>query len=93
MRPKIKKFFSIGTKFKKEFKRQLRMLLTLTLGFTIAFTWRQTIFDISQAFVQFALNIKNATTSSILTSTFITIISVALIYLTAYYLKDSYENY
>ncbi len=69
------------------------MLITLPWGFTIAFTWRQTIFDVSQAFVQFFLDIKGAITSSMFTSIFITPISIGLIYLVAYYLKDSNENY
>jgi len=69
------------------------MLITLTLGFTIAFTWRQTIFDLSQSVVNFFLHIESASTSSILTAIFITIISLILMYLAAHYLKDSYENY
>ena len=93
MRQKIKSLITPGTKFKKELRRQMRMLIILTLGFTIAFTWRQTIFDLSQTFVEFVLNIKNATTSSIATSIFITIISIVLMVLFSAYLKDSYENY
>ena len=93
MNQKLKRPFKIGIRFKREFKRQLRMLIIITLGFTIAFTWRQTVFDISQSFVQFFLNIKNSSSLSILTSAFITVLSIVLIYLSSHYLKDSYENY
>jgi hypothetical protein len=92
MRRKIKKFFSVGTKFKKEFKRQLRMLLTFTFGFTIAFTWRETIFKISQSIVNFFLHFESTNISNIFTSIFITLICILLIYLSSNYLKDSYEN-
>ena len=93
MKRGIKNSIVLGRKFKREFKRQLRLLITFTLGFTIAFTWRQTIFDLSQSLVQFILHLDGSSTSSILTSIFITIISIILIYLAAHYLKDSYENY
>ena len=90
---KIKNFFIPGRRFKNEFKRQARMLITITLGFTIAFTWRQTIFDISQSFVQFLLHINNSSALSVLASIFITLISVILIYLASHYLKDNHDNY
>jgi hypothetical protein len=93
MNKKIKRILYIGTKFKKEFKRQLRMLITFTLGFTIAFTWRETIFNISQSIVNFFLHLDSSNTSDILTSLFITIFCLILIYIASYYLKDSYENY
>jgi len=78
---------------KKEFRRQLRLLIIITLGFTIAFTWRQTIFDLSFVFVAFLTNIQNNTTLSILSSILITIVSVGLIYVTSYWLKDRPNNY
>ena len=93
MRKKFKSFFTPGRRFKREFKRQLRLLVTVTLGFTIAFTWRQTVFDVSQSIVNFFVHVQSSAVSSILTSTFITVISIALIYITSRYLKDSYENY
>jgi len=93
MRKRIYRSIREGSKFKKEFRRQIRMLIIITLGFTIAFTWRQTIFDTSQAIVQFFLNVQNSTTLSVLTSLFITILSIILIYLTAHFLKDNNENY
>ncbi|MAG10969.1 hypothetical protein CMI44_01515 [Candidatus Pacearchaeota archaeon] len=93
MEKKLKKFFRVGVRFKREFRRQLRMLITITLGFTIAFTWRQTIFDLSQSFVNFIFHLESLSALSIATSIFITIISIVLIYLASYYLKNSYENY
>jgi len=93
MKKNFNNFFVPGRRFKKEFRRQTRMLITITLGFTIAFTWRQTIFDVSQNFVNFILNLENSSASSILASVFITIISAILIYLTSHYLKDNNENY
>jgi hypothetical protein len=93
MKRELKRFFNIGIRFKREFKRQLRMIIIISLGFTIAFTWRQTIFDLSQAIVNFFLHLKNPSTSSILTSLFITVLSMILIYFASHYLKDSYENY
>jgi len=93
MKRRFFEYFVKGRKFKKEFKRQLRMLIIITLGFTIAFTWRQTIFDLSQTLMQFFTRTQNSTALSILTSIFITIVSVVLIYLTSYYLKDNIDNY
>jgi hypothetical protein len=89
MKNKIKRFFSTGKNFKPEFRRQLRLLITFTFGFTIAFTWRQTIFDISQTFVKFMTNIQDSVLSSIMTSTFITLISIILIYFSAIFLKNN----
>ena len=85
---RISRFFHVGKQFKREFKRQLRMLIVFTLGFTIAFSWRQTTFDLSQSFVNFLLDLKNAAASTILTSIFITLVSILLIYLTAHWLKE-----
>ena len=82
-----------GRKFKKEFRRQARILILFTLGFTIAFTWRETIFDLSQSFIQLFTETSSTSTLSIMTSTFITLVSIILIYITSYYLRDSYENY
>lgn len=69
------------------------MFTTFALGFTIAFTWRQTIFDLSQSFLQYLFHLEHASALSIFASVFITLISVGIIYLTSYYLKDSHENY
>ncbi len=88
MKKKLYRFFIKGRNFESEFKRQLRMLIVITLGLTIAFTWRQTIFDLSQSFVNFFIHIQSSSFSSILTSIFITIISILLIYITAYFLKE-----
>ena len=77
-----------GRRFREEFRRQVRMLIIITFGFTIAFTWRQTIFDLSQTLVQFITNIKDSSISSILTSLFITFISLFIIYFTAHLLKE-----
>jgi ABC-type Fe3+ transport system permease subunit len=80
-----------GKRFQREFKKQIKTLIIVTLGFTIAFTWRQTIFDLSLAIVKFFTNIKNSSTLSILTSLFITILSIFIIYLTSHYLKNGYD--
>jgi hypothetical protein len=77
-----------GKRFQKEFKKQIKTLIIVTLGFTIAFTWRQTIFDLSLAIVKFFTNIKDSSALSILTSLFITLLSIFIIYLTSHYLKD-----
>ncbi|MBT96607.1 MAG: DUF5654 family protein [Candidatus Pacearchaeota archaeon] len=93
MRDKLYNFFIGGKRFEKEFKKQVRLLIVLTLGFTIAFTWRQTLFDVSQALVQLIIDVKGSTSLSILTSTFITIVSIIIIYLTSHFLKENKENY
>jgi hypothetical protein len=37
--------------YKRELKNEIRILIVVTIGFTIAFSWRQTIFDMSLAFI------------------------------------------
>jgi len=81
MKKRLYRFFIGGRRFHDEFRKQARLLIVFTLGFTIAFTWRQTIFDLSQTFVQFITNVKDSSTLSILASIFITIVSIILIYL------------
>lgn len=73
---------------RRELKKQMRMLIMFTLGFTVAFTWRQTIFDLSLSFVGFLTHINNSSTLSILASIFITILSLGLVYLTSFMLRD-----
>ena len=87
MRVKLHRIFN-DTRFKREFWTEVRLLIILTLGFTIAFTWRQTVFDISQNFIAFLIHVNSSSISSILTSTFITLVSVFLIYLTSHFLKN-----
>jgi hypothetical protein len=74
---------------RREFKHQLRILIIFTLGFTIAFSWRQTVFDISLDFIKSFIN-AGTDSLSILTSIFITVVSILLIYITSYFLKDDY---
>ncbi len=93
MRQKIKRSIKEGDKFRREFKREIRLLIIITLGFTIAFTWRQTIFDASQIFVRFVTHSDGPVVLSILTSLFITIICVLLVYLISHILKDTSERY
>lgn len=93
MRKNFKNFFIPGRRFKNEFKSQIRMLIIVTLGFTIAFTWRQTIFDLSQYLIKSFTKVQDSSALSILASIFITIVSVILICLTAYYLKENKNNY
>jgi len=93
MRKRLYNFFIGGERFKNEFRRQIRMIIIVTLGFTIAFTWRQTIFDLSQSFVEFLTHVQSSELSSILTSIFITLLSILLIYITSHLLKNTSENY
>ena len=93
MKKRIFDFFIKGKRFKREFKRQLRILILFTLGFTIAFTWRQTIFDLSQYLIHFFIEVKSTATLSILASILITLISLILIYITSYFLRDNPDNY
>jgi len=92
MRRKISRYFSRNS-YRKEFRHELRLLIIVTLGFTIGFTWRETIFDISWAFIQWLTSAQAAPTLSILTSIFITLICVGLIYLTSYLLKERPSEY
>ena len=92
MKKRLYNFFVGGKEFEKEFKRQLRMFINITFGFTIAFTWRQTIFDVSQSFISFLFHPKNSYLSSIITSIFITLISIFLIFLSSHFLKQAPKN-
>jgi len=92
MKRRLYDTFIRGRKFEREFRRQTRMLIVITLGFTIAFTWRQTIFDLSQELVNLIIDIQSSALSSILTSAFITLVSILLIYLSAQFLKEGPEN-
>jgi hypothetical protein len=92
MKKKISQFFTIGRRFKKEFRRQLRMMIVVTLAFTIAFTWRQTTFDISQNFIKWLTNIQSSSLSSILTSTFITLLSLVLIFIASHFFKENGQD-
>lgn len=93
MNLKTRNFFKIGRRFKKELKQEIRSLIVFTLGFTIAFSWRQTTFDLSQSFIQFITNVKNSNTSTILTSVFITLFSIILIFITSHFLQEKPEDY
>lgn len=86
MKEHIKRYVNKNHVFSREFKKQLRLFITVTLGFTIAFTWRQTTYDLSLTFLKFITHIKNTTTLSILTSIFITIFALIVIYLSSKYL-------
>lgn len=81
MKEHIKRFLFGGDSRKQDFFAQIKSLVVFTLGFTIAFSWRQTTFDVSEKLVQMLVNVQNSTALSILTSTFITIISVLIIWL------------
>lgn len=82
-----------GRRFKKEFRRQLRTLILFTLGFTIAFTWRETIYRLFESFIKILTHSQNSAALTILTSTLITLVSIGIIYLTSYYLRDNLDNY
>ena len=91
MKKLLKRFFRAEKRFVNESRRELRLLITFTLGFTIAFTWRQTIFDVSQEFIKFLTNTSNHSYLSILTSVFITLLSILLISLVSHWLKERKE--
>ena len=86
MRRRINQYF-LKNNYLKEFRHELRLLIVVTLGFTIGFTWRETIFDLSWALMQWITHAQNNSALSILSSIFITLICVGLIYLTSYFLK------
>lgn len=75
-----------------EFRKQIKLFIIFALGFTIAFSWRQTIFDASLSVMQKITNVKGVTTLSILASSFITVVSVALIYALSIILKDNHYS-
>jgi len=88
---KVKRFrnyFYLGNQYKHEFRKQMRMFIIFTLGFTIAFSWRETIFDLSEAFVKLVTKTTNPNAASIEASVFITVICALLIFLTARWLRD-----
>jgi hypothetical protein len=89
MKRRLSNYFYLGSNYKAEFRKQMRLIIVFTLGFTIAFSWRETIFDLSKSFVQWISGIKNANSSSIWASVFITIVSLLLIFLTAKWLKEN----
>lgn len=91
MRKKIKRkisnYTTIGNKYKSEIRKQLRMIITFTLGFTIAFTWREYLY-------QGSINLWKTITKTngdgaLGGAVFITVLSLILIYATAYWLKDN----
>lgn len=85
---KINHFFIGGQNFRKEFIRQFRMLVVVTIGFTIAFSWRQTIFDAIEKTIE-TLFRTSQVYSSILTSTFITLLGLLIILLSSYLVKEN----
>ncbi|MBS3089604.1 hypothetical protein J4461_01850 [Candidatus Pacearchaeota archaeon] len=89
MHSKLGEFLAWGDNFRREFKKELRLIIVVTLGFTIAFTWRQTVFDTAQDFVQRLTHIQSSAALSILTSGFITLISLIIILLTSKLLRDN----
>jgi len=93
MKKRIKKILPLERLFKNELRRQIRMFITFALGFTIAFSWRETIFNLSKSLIKFFLNLKTDSTVNIFASLFITIISLIIIYIASYSLRDSPENY
>lgn len=82
-----------GRNFQSEFKHQTRLIIIITLAFTIAFSWRETVFDLFVNFAKWLTNIENSATLSILSSTFITIVSLIIIFITAHILKDKPDSY
>ena len=90
---KLKDHFLIGHLYEKDFRRQIRSFITITLAFGIAFSWRQTAFDVSEYIVRLVTHIQPGTASSIITSVFITMVSILLIYFTSYGLKDKYPTH
>ena len=93
IKQKAHNFFIGGSNFKAEFRRQMRLLVIITFAFTIEFSWRQTIFDASKSLVLLITHVQSSTSASILTSIFITIVAIILIYLTSKLLKDRPDDY
>ena len=85
--------FSRKFRLSREFRKQLRLLIIVTLGFTVAFTWRQTVFDLSLSIVKAFTSIESTSALSILASSFITLVSLGLIYATSHILKDKPDYY
>ena len=88
MKNKIRRAIRSSKKFKKEHKKEIRSLVTFTLGFTIAFAWRQAFFDNSQSLLQFFIKIQNSALLNVLTAVFITLVSLGLLRLSSFLLKD-----
>lgn len=82
---------SASPEFRRELKSQLRLIIILTLGFTIAFTWRQSIFDVTQSIVLRFINVTNSAYASIITSSAITLVCLAIIFLTSKLLRTKPE--
>ena len=88
LKNKLRRIMRSSRKFKKEHKKEIRLLVTFTFGFTMAFAWRQAFFNNSQALLTWFLHIKNSALLNILTASFITIVSFALLRLSSLILKD-----
>ena len=87
MGQKLSNFFYVGHSYREEVKIQIRMFIVITLAFTIAFSWRETVFELSKIFTQWATGTENPNSLNVLTSLFITLISILLIFLASHYLK------
>ncbi|MBX4196512.1 DUF5654 family protein [Candidatus Pacearchaeota archaeon] len=84
----VRRFFTGETRYAHEFWHDIRTLILFTLGFTIAFTWRQTVFDTMESFIQWLTNVHNTTSLSILTSLLTTLICVLVIAIMAQFFKN-----
>lgn len=82
------RIFSIRRSFKKEFKRQLRFAIMAAVGFLIAFAWRNAIYNSSRDIVEKFLEVANTPLTEVYTAIFITLMGVALIFLTSKFLRD-----
>ena len=87
MGQKLSNFFYVGHNYREEVRTQIRMWIMITLAFTIAFSWRETIFELSKTFMQWVTRTEDGNSLNALTSLFITLISVLLIFLASHYLK------
>ena len=80
--------FRVRRSFKKEFKRQLRFAITAAIGFTIAFSWRNAVYNASYSIVDKFASAASSALSEAYTAIFITLVGVAVIFLTSKILRD-----
>lgn len=74
--------------FRREFRRQIRLAIVAAIGFTVAFAWRNAIYDGLRDFVARFAQSTGTLLTEVYTALFITVLGVALIYITSRLLKE-----
>ena len=82
------KIFKTRRSFRKEFKRQIRLAVIAAIGFTVAFAWRNAIYEAFKGIVEKFISTTQFAATEIFTALTITIIGVALIFITSRILKE-----